>query len=229
MSGEPETGPHTRVDLRRDERSDSSRWAWWFGVACAVAFLAVTVIGSVVVIQGPDPSGSSSQLAASAPATSTAPKPRETLEETKPDPPDPEPKSPIPARCWESRGMAEDKGCQEGVKNATKFAPRYLTNQAALAKAHPIVKIANTGRNANSLARHGLLVCWMIREPGWDLNDIQSAFFLWFHRHPYTVPNNDQDAAANNVLSIAVQEICPQLADDFERKGGPKAELITGG
>jgi hypothetical protein len=225
-SSGPETGPHSRVDTIRQERPESSRWAWWFGVVCAVVFVAVAAVGSVVVVRGVDtPAGST--LTSSRATPSVSPTPRETLEAEKVIPPSAAPE-PVPASCWEARPIAEDKECQILVRDRTKFVPRYMTNQTALAKAHPIVKLANTGRNANSLARHGLLVCWMINEPDWTLDDIQSAFFLWFHRHPYTVPNNDHDAAANNVLSMAVQEICPSDAEKFEDKGGPKAELTEG-
>jgi len=199
-------------------------------MALAVAFVAVAAVGSVVVLQDTSwespatLTGKHPDRAPIAPTTT----PRETLTPQAAISPDAIPE-PVPARCWVTRKAVEDKGCQVIVKDRTKFIPRYQTNQSSLAIRHPVVKLANTGRAANSLARHGLLICWMVAQPSWSLDDMRSAFYLWFHRHPFTVPNDDTVAAADNVLSIAVQEICPRLAGGFEHKGGPKAELIQGG
>jgi hypothetical protein len=91
-----------------------------------------------------------------------------------------------------------------------------------------VVKQADTGRPANSLARHGLLICWMTKDPRWSVDEMVTAFFLMFHRHQFVLPNDDYQYAAWNVQGIAIQEICPSLADEFERKGGPlNPELVS--
>lgn len=203
------------------------RWGRWLLGLPALVIIAVIAYGAIVaLVMNPPSDGTTSVTTVAGPAASRSatPSPSASQEAATPAPPP----VPVPPKCWAAQRSAEDETCQKTVIAATKYAPRYMSNQTSLAKAHPLVKIEPTGRGANSLARHGLLTCWMVTQPNWSLDDMQGAFYLWFHRHKFTVPNDDLDGAANNILGIAVQEVCPTLAPDFERKGGPKAELIRG-
>jgi hypothetical protein len=200
MSVDPETGPHRRVDLRHEEDRESSRWVWWFGVVCAIAFLAVAAVGSVVVIQQEDGAGTSSQLAGAQPTQraepSASPEPRETLEAT-------EETSPDPGIDW----RAKDAPAQVLAK--TKFVARYKNDQAPITRKHP-----DLGTPDKGLANHGVELCRMIADPNVTLFHVYERFKYSFHDH--LGPVNVEGSLLTARLAVA--EICPELKPELDRK-----------
>jgi hypothetical protein len=201
------------------------RYSVW--AVCGLVLL-ITGVGAASTFVG-DPADGTTQVLSTSTPPSTTTRGSATVDSTESERTKAGPLAgpAVDARCWKSRDNAEAKWCQEAVATKTNFVPRYRTNQKSLAATHPEVKTSATGRGANSLARHGLLTCWLVSSPKYTLADVRSAFFLWFHRHPFSVPNDDTNAAADNVIAIAVQEICPQEATDLQDKGGPNTDLTA--
>lgn len=216
------------MSLHRFEDDEPTTWSRYgpkvVYAVCGLILLAVTAGMVWAVARGPVVEETATQLTVTPPSQSPAAGRREVVSPAETEAPN---QLPVDPKCWETRPDAERTGCQKTVAERTKFVQRYRTNQTSLAAKHPAVKQAATGRSANSLARHGLLVCWLVHTPRYSLPDIRSAFYLWFHAHPFTVPNDDLDAAADSVISIAIQDVCPSEAEALERKGGPKAELVS--
>jgi cytoskeletal protein RodZ len=216
------------MSMHRDDLDPHSGrrhvFQWVVYLICGAVLVTMVVGVAVSMTSGPEPSDASQSLVD--PSPTPEPKDSETVSSEATQAPETK-AFPIDPKCWESRPAAEITGCQESVAGRTKYAPRYQTNQKSLAAKHPVVKQADTGREANSLARHGLLTCWLVSSSKYSLDDIRAAFYLWFHKHQFSVPNDDLDAAADNIISIAIQEVCPSEAKTLERKGGPKAELVS--
>jgi hypothetical protein len=200
---------------------------WFVYVTCTVILVVMGLGAAVSVSRGPEDVLESNAVLEPTDEPALEPSVETEREDSTPPVESSRRDEPVDPECWESRDAAEIKRCQEVIAKNTKFIKRYQTNQASLARTHPIVKLADVGRPANSLGRHGLLTCWLVHEGKYSLDDIRAAFYLWFHKHPFTVPNDDTDAAADNIIFISVQEVCPSEAKALEEKGGPKADIVV--
>lgn len=150
--------------------------------------LAVTAVGSVIVLRGPE-EGSTAALSTHPDRHSITPTASVT---------------PAPAT---SSAPARAARTPEEVLARTRFVQRYRQGQPAISRKHPDI-------GDNGLANHGATMCAMIADPGSSIFDLVSTFMMEFHAHPG--PVTEQSALLT--ARLAVDEICPDLAGQLQQK-----------
>lgn len=92
----------------------------------------------------------------------------------------------------------------EEVLRDTQFVQEYKRDQRAIA----------TGHSDKGLAMHGIDICNRVADRKHTVTDMVRVFMEDYHNHPGPVTAQ----AAKQTFALALQDICPDLTDEWKAK-----------